>query len=68
MSKEKQAPAHPLICDKQVQRLALDYARRTRAHKFSRVSKSFYEEINNAAHRAIVRAVDSHPSVGITLK
>jgi len=57
-----------LIDRKAVRKAALAIARETRHQPFSQVGASFLSRINAAVFRQIEREVESHPSVGKTLK
>jgi len=58
----------PFINRSSVRRLALDYAKSNRADKFTRVGKSFFERIDAKVRNIIISEVQSHPSIGKTLK
>jgi len=57
-----------LINKQNVKKLALEISQRDRAGKFQRVSSDFLERIEGQLKQAVVSAVNSHPSVGKTLK
>lgn len=50
-----------------IRRFALEYAVRTRAHPFTRVSGEFLEQVEFAAQRYIKERINHHPSKGQTL-
>jgi hypothetical protein len=52
---------------KAVRQLALDIAKKTRAHPFERVGESFIARIDAAVRTAVLREVGIHPSRGKTL-
>ena len=52
----------------QVRQLALDLAAKERAHRFERVSADFLDAINAEVVNLVRKRVQSHPSVGKTLK
>lgn len=52
---------------KSTKQFALDYAAKSRAHKFERVGESFIQRIDAAVRQAIVREIAAHPSKGKTL-
>jgi hypothetical protein len=51
-----------------VRQLALEYAARTRAHGFTRVSKKFFEAVEINARNFIKDRINRHPSRGKTLE
>lgn len=51
-----------------VKKLALQLSRDTRAGKFTRVSKEFLDKVNVRLESIIRTEVQSHPSIGKTLK
>jgi len=51
-----------------VKRIALNYAKSTRAHPFSRVSSSFLSAVEVNALNFIKARINSHPSRGVTLQ
>lgn len=50
-----------------VKRIALNYARSTRYHKFNRVGESFLAAVESNAINFIKNRVEKHPSRGKTL-
>ena len=57
-----------LLNKRQVRLLALDLARKNRAHKFTRVSPEFVNRANSALVMWIMREIASLPSKGRTIK
>ena len=57
----------PLLNRSAVKALALAVAQQ-RARKFTRVSGDFYIKANTALRVFVVNYVNSHPSVGVTIK
>ena len=57
-----------LINRQNVRKLALDISKRDRADKFKAVSADFLERVEGQLKLLVVKAVNSHPSVGKTLK
>jgi hypothetical protein len=57
-----------LINKARVRQLALDYAKKTRAHEWTRVSQEFLDRIEAQTAEAIRREINRAPSVGSTLK
>lgn len=58
----------PFINRSSVRRFALDYSKTNRAGKFTRVGKSFFERVDAKIRNIISSEVQSHPTVGKTLK
>jgi hypothetical protein len=56
-----------LLCRSKVRAYLLDYAKKHRHHKFTRVSADTYDKLEGIMRQAIQRHVDSHPSSGSTL-
>lgn len=56
-----------LLNRKAVKQLALDVASR-RAHRFTRVSKEFLEQVEGELKTLVTTKVNSLPSVGMTIK
>jgi len=56
-----------MINEAACRRYALDYAARTRAHKFTRVASNLMDHLDGAVLRAIESVIKSHPSMGTTL-
>lgn len=56
-----------LINSTHVRRFLLDYAKETRAQKFTRVSEDTLTRINEAVRMWCIAHVTHHPSVGKTL-
>jgi hypothetical protein len=56
-----------LINRKQVRRFILAYAKRNRAHPFTRVSAPVYDQVEAKVREACRRIVDTQPSVGRTI-
>jgi len=57
----------PYINKSAVKKLALEYAKANRP-KFTRAGLSFFERINAKLRNIIISEVQSHPSIGKTLK
>lgn len=57
----------PHLNQSRVRRTALELAANTRAHKFTRIGKSFLDRIEAQTRVAIEREVRQHPSKGKTL-
>jgi hypothetical protein len=57
-----------LIVKSKVKKLALELAKASRAHKFTRVSDSFLDDVEYRTRQAISQFVGAHPSKGKTLK
>lgn len=53
---------------KAVRRFLLDYARRNRAHEFTRVAPQVYDQIEAAVREQCRRIVQSQPSAGKTIR
>jgi hypothetical protein len=53
---------------KAVKKMALDFAKKTRCHEFSRVGKSFVDAIESETRVAVAKRVNSAPSLGKKLK
>jgi len=51
-----------------LRRYVLDYAERTRHHKFGRLSRTFFEDADFMLRKWARDRVDSHPSIGKTLR
>jgi hypothetical protein len=58
----------PFINRRAVRQLALDYAKANRAGRFTRLGKSFFERIDAKVRNIVTSEVQSHPSIGKTLK
>jgi hypothetical protein len=58
----------PYINRAAIKKLALDYAKANRAGRFTRVGKEFFERINSKVRNLVTSEVQSHPSIGKTLK
>jgi hypothetical protein len=59
--------SNSIISPSKVKRFILDYAGKSRAHKFSRVSQLAIDKVEAAARSACRHIVDSAPSKGKTL-
>jgi hypothetical protein len=57
-----------LINKKAVRREALSIAKATRFKGFSRVGKSFYEELEWKTRATLTSMIGQHPSLGVTLQ
>jgi hypothetical protein len=57
-----------MICRKSVRRFLLDYAKRSRAHEFSRVADSVYDQLEAEVRERCRRIVHGQPSAGKTLR
>jgi len=57
-----------LITKSAVKKYALELSQTTRAGKFTRVGKSFLEQVNDRTKRAIEELVRTHPTKGKTLQ
>lgn len=57
-----------LINKKHLRQFILDYAERQRPGRFTSVSASVYDEAEAALHKWARSKVDTHPSVGKTIK
>ena len=60
--------SHPMINKKNIRRFILDYAKRSRAHTYSRVAECVYDQIESAMRDRCRRIVDAQPSAGRTIK
>ena len=58
----------PLINRSAVKKMALNLSETTKAGKFTRVSSEFLDRINAKVAATVRSEVQSHPSVGKTLK
>ena len=58
----------PFINRSAVRKLALDYAAANRAGRFTRVGKEFFQRVDARVRNIIQSEVQSHPSIGKTLK
>ena len=56
-----------LLCRSKVRTYLLDYAKKHRHHKFTRVSADTYDQLEGIIRQAARRHVDSFPSTGSTL-
>lgn len=57
-----------MINKQSVRRFLLDYAERNRAHKFSRVAESVYDQIDAAVREKCRQIVQTQPSAGRTIR
>jgi len=57
-----------LIVQSKVRKIALEMAKASRSHKFTRVSKGFLNDVDYRVRQAISQFVGAHPSKGKTLK
>ena len=60
--------ARPLINKQSVRRFLLDYAQRSRAHKFTRVADSVYDQMEAVLRDKCRQLVHAQPSAGRTIK
>lgn len=67
MDKTKTRPQR-LVNRKAVRAFLLGYAQRHRAHRFSRVGDSVFDDIEAAVRQKCRAVVDSQPSVGKTIR
>ena len=65
---ETNARVHGLINRRAVRAFLLEYALRNRAHRFSRVGDSVFDDIEAAVRQKCRAIVGSQPSVGRTIK
>lgn len=61
-------PRHTLINTTHVRQFLLDYAGRSRSHRFTQVGVNVYEDLEAAIRQWCRRCVDRQPSVGRTIK
>ena len=59
---------HPMIHPQQVRRFILDYAERTRAHRYTQVSQTVYDQVEAAVRQTCRNIVRSQPSAGRTIR
>lgn len=57
-----------LINRARVRKLALEYAAKQGRPQFERVSSDFFERVEANFAASVRKAVDTHPSIGKTLK
>lgn len=61
-------PKHPLINKQNIRRFILDYASRTRPHKYTQVAECVYDQIEAAVREKCRRIVHVQPSAGKTIR
>lgn len=59
--------SHSLIVESKVRQFMLDHAKKTRHHKFTRVSRATLDKLNGMVRRWIMDHVGRFPSDGTTL-
>jgi len=57
-----------LINKQKVRRFLLEYAQRNRAHKYTQVATSVYDQVESALREQCRRIVHAQPSKGKTIK
>jgi hypothetical protein len=57
-----------VIIKRKVRKMALDMAKASRNHQFTKVSQTFLENVEWRTRQAISQLVSAHPSKGKTLK
>ncbi len=62
------ARVHGLINRRAVRMFLLGYAQRNRAHRFSRVGESVFDDIEAVVRQKCRAIVDAQPSVGKTIR
>lgn len=60
--------SHPLINKRNVRRFLLEYAQRSRSHRFTRVADSVYDQIEATVRDKCRQQVNCQPSAGKTIK
>ena len=61
-------PRNPMINRRQVRQFVLDYAGRTRAHPYTQVADSVYDQVEATAREACRNIVRCQPSKGRTIR
>ena len=61
-------PSHPLINKRSVRRFILDYAERSRSHRYTQVAEDLYDQIEAVVREKCRKLVDSQPSAGKTIR
>ena len=61
-------PNHALINRRQVRSFLLDYAQRSRCHRFERVAEAVYDQIEAVVREKCRRMVNGQPSAGKTIR
>ena len=59
---------HGLLNRRAIRAFLLEYAGRTRAHKFSRVAESVFDQLESGIRQKCRALVDAQPSAGKTIK
>jgi hypothetical protein len=68
MEQEPKKKTHGLINRKAIRAFLLEYAQRSRAHRFVRVSPDVYAQIEATVRETCRRIVHAQPSAGKTIK
>ena len=59
---------HALINKQNVRRFLLEHAQNSRAHKFTRVADTIYDQVESAVREKLRQIVHHQPSVGKTIR
>lgn len=57
-----------LINRRRARRFLLDYAKRSRAHEFSRVADSVYDQLEAQVRELCLKIIHAQPSAGKTIR
>jgi hypothetical protein len=60
--------SHPLLNRQNIRRFLLDCAERTRAHRYTRVAESAFDQVEAAVRERCRQIVHAQPSAGKTIK